>query len=139
VKAFYNKDSDNDIVVLGGDKIIFPSRPRTVLVTGEVNRPGLLTFIEGEDVGDYIDRAGGLTDSASYAILAKPTGESRRVNLGWFSADPVVPEGSSISVLKRPPELVDDRRVDWSATIKDSFAVAASAATIIYLVSQVTK
>jgi protein involved in polysaccharide export with SLBB domain len=124
---------------MGGDKITFPSRPMTVLVTGEVNRPGLLSFIDGDDVGSYVDRAGGLTDSASYAILAKPTGESRRVNFGFFSADPKVPEGSSIIVFRKAPEPVEEKRIDWSTTIKDSFAIVASAATIIYLISQVTK
>jgi protein involved in polysaccharide export with SLBB domain len=138
-KAYIKRDKDNDIVVSGGDSIVFTSRPRTVLVSGEVNRPGLLSFLEGQDVGNYIDRAGGFTDSASYAILVEPTGESRRVNFGWFSADPTVPEGSSITVLRKPPEPPEDKRIDWSTTIKDSFAVVASAATIIYLVSQVAK
>ena len=33
-RAFYEKDPDNDIIVLGGDRIFVPQRPRTVLVTG---------------------------------------------------------------------------------------------------------
>jgi protein involved in polysaccharide export with SLBB domain len=138
-KAYRWHDSDNDVVVMSGDKITFPSSPHTVLVMGEVNKPGLLSFVKGDDVGDYLHRAGGLTDSASYAILVKPTGESRRVNFGVFAADPEVPEGSSITVLRQPPEPPEEKKVDWGATIKDSFALVASAATIIYLISQVTK
>ena len=138
-KAYLKKDKDNDIVVFEGDRIVFPEKPRTVVVVGEVNRPGLLSFLDGDDVGNYIDRAGGLTDSASYAILVEPTGESRRVNFGWFSADPTVPDGSNITVLRKAPEPPEEKKVDWGATIKDSFALAASAATIIYLISQVKK
>jgi len=138
-KAFYGHDRDHDINVLPGDRVAIPPRPRTVLVSGEVNRPGLFSFIDGEDVRDYIDRAGGLTDSASYGILVKPTGESRRVNFGLLSADPRVPEGSSITVLRLAREPAEEKKIDWGATIKDSFAIAASAATIIYLVSQVVK
>ncbi len=80
-------DENHDIILQDGDSIHVPTKPRTVFVTGEVNRPGLLSFIDGDDVGDYIDRAGGRTDSASYAILMKPTGESRRVNFGWFTGE----------------------------------------------------
>ena len=138
-KAYLKKDKDNDIVAFGGDRIVFPSKPRTVFVSGEVNRPGLLSFLEGDDVLNYIDRAGGLTDSASYAILVEPTGESRRVNFGWFSADPTVPDGSSITVVRKSPEPPEEKKIDWSVTIKDSFALVASAATIIYLISQVKK
>ena len=136
-KAYQTKDKDNDVVVIAGDRILVPSKPRTVSVGGEVNKPGLLTFIDGDDVGNYIDRAGGLTDSASYAILVMPNGESRRVNFGFFAADPKVPDGSNINVLKKAIEPLDDRKIDWAATIKDTFAIAASAATIIYLVSQI--
>ena len=138
-KALEKKDDAQDITVLGGDRLIIPSRPWTVLVSGEVNKPGLLSFIEGDDVWNYIDRSGGLTDSAAYAVLVKPTGESRRVNFGLLSADPTVPEGSSITVLKKSPEQPEEKKIDWSVTIKDSFGLVASAATIIYLISQVKK
>jgi len=138
-EAYYQKDPDNDIVVLGGDRIIVPQRPRTVLVTGEVNKPGLYSFIKGAAVSDYLERAGEVTDSADYALLTLPTGETRKVGFGLFSKNPKVLEGSSIYVVKEPSEPPEEKKIDWGATIKDSFAIAASAATIIYLVSQVTK
>lgn len=136
-KAYYNKDQNNDIVVSSGDNIVFDPRPRTVLVGGEVNKPGLFLFIEGDNVSGYIDRAGGRTDSASYALLISPTGETKRVNFGLFSANPKVLDGSAINVLRTPSEPPEEKKVDWSATIKDAFAIIASASTIIYLISQV--
>jgi protein involved in polysaccharide export with SLBB domain len=138
-RAFYEKDPDNDIIVLGGDRIFVPQRPRTVLVTGEVNNPGLYSFIKAGTVSDYLDRAGEVTDSADYALLTLPTGETKKVGLGLFSRNPKVLEGSSIRVLKQPAEPVEEKKIDWGGTIKDVFAITASAATIIYLVSQVKK
>lgn len=139
-EAYRNKDEDHDIMMLAGDRVTIPPRPRTVFVTGEVNNPGLQVFIDGQSVSDYIDRAGGRTDSAQYALLTLPTGETKKVSFGWFSRDPNVLEGSTIVVTKKPAEPPPERKeFDLGGTIKDSFAVVASAATIIYLISQINK
>ncbi len=138
-EAYQKNNVLHDVVMLAGDSIFIPSKPHTVLVTGQVNNPGLLSFIEGDDVTDYIDRAGGLTDSSNYAVLVKPSGESRRVNLGWFSSDPEVPEGSSIEVLKINPQPPENKSVDISGTIKDVLAILTSAGTLAFIVWQVSK
>lgn len=137
--AYYNKGTQNDVVMLEGDRLIIPSHPHTVIVNGEVNNPGMLSFLEENDVSDYLDRAGGLTDSASYAILIKPTGESERVNFGWFRSNPEVPEGSTITVYQIPPPLPEGQGFDVSGTIKDTFAILTSAATVAFIVWQVTQ
>ncbi len=134
----YEGDNENDIVVLSGDSLFVPGKPRTVYISGEVNRPGLFSFIGGDAVSDYIDRAGGTTDSSSYAVLTKPSGESRRVNFGFLRSNPSVPEGSSIYVNKMQPE-PEAKPVDVGGTIKDIFAIAVSAATIVFLVIQTKK
>lgn len=139
VDAYYEKNDVHDVIMAGGDRVFIPSRPYTVLVEGEVNKPGLLSFIDGNSVSDYIDRAGGFTDSVSYAILVKPTGESRRVNFGWFQSDPDVLEGSRISVLKVQRELPEEKGEPLAVTIKDIFAIVSSAATLAFIVFQVTK
>jgi polysaccharide export outer membrane protein len=138
-KAFYDNDKKHDIELFAGDRIVIPSRPHTVFVAGEVNKPGLLSFVEGNSVSDYIDRAGGLTDSASYAVLSQPTGESRRVNFGFLRSDPDVQEGASIEVKKMPAPPPVEKGESVSTTIKDIFAVVTSAATIAFLIWQVTK
>jgi len=57
-----------------------------------------------------------------------------------FHRDPEVLEGSTIVVMKNPAELPKEKKeFDLGATIKDSFAIVASAATIICLVSQLKK
>lgn len=135
-ELYYNKDQEENITLKDGDSIYIPSKPNTVLLTGEVNNPGLYKFIQGRDVGDYIKEAGGLTDSSNYAIYNKSNGESRRVNFGWFSSDPEVFDGSMIFVKKLPPPEPKGEGFDLSGTIKDIFALASSAATIIYILSR---
>lgn len=137
-KAYYERKREHDVIMAEGDRIVVPRKPHTVLVTGEVNKPGLLSFIEGDDVSDYIDRAGEVTDSASYALLTYPTGETKRVNFGLFRADPEVLDGSTIVVLKEPPEPPGEK-VDIGGTIKDVFAILTSGATLAFIVWQTTK
>jgi len=136
--AYYRKNSTHDVLMFGGDRIIVPSRPHTVAVSGEVNKPGLLAFLDGESVGDYIDRAGGLTDSANYAVLTSPTGESRRVNFGFLRGNPGVLEGSSITVTRMQPEK-EEQGESVTNIVKDFFAITMSAATIAFIVYQTTK
>lgn len=138
-EAYEEKNKLHDVIMHGGDSLFIPSTPHTVFVTGEVNNPGLLSFIDGNDVTEYIDRAGGLTDSSNYAVLIKPTGESRRVNFGWFRDDPDVPEGSTIHVIKVPPPVAESQPVDIGATVKDVFAILTSAATLAFIVWQVSQ
>lgn len=138
-RAFTEKDPQHDVVVLDGDRITVHSKPNTVLVSGEVNGPGLLSFIRGRSVSDYIDRAGGRTDSADYAILTYPTGEHRRVNFGFLRSDPEVLDGSSIHVKKVPPPLPEQKGESVATTVKDMFAILSAAATIVFIVYQTTK
>lgn len=138
-KAIEERNRLHDVIMLGEDSVFVPSRPHTVHVKGEVNNPGLLSFIEGDDVMDYIARAGGLTDSSNYAVLQKPSGESRRVDLGWLSGNPVVPEGSVISVLRVPPPPADAPPIDIAGTVKEIFAILTSAATVAFIIWQVSR
>jgi protein involved in polysaccharide export with SLBB domain len=138
-EAFERRNELHDVVMLDGDSIYIPSKPHTVLVTGEVNNPGLLSYIEGEDVGEYIARAGGLTDSASYAVLVQPSGESRRVDFGLFSGDPEVHEGAAIDVKRVPPPAPDGAGADITRTVMDALAILTSAATLAFIVWQVSR
>jgi len=56
--------SGDDIPLEDNDQIIVPKRPSSVNVMGEVYGPGAIRFDSSLTVADYIDRAGGLTQSA---------------------------------------------------------------------------
>jgi protein involved in polysaccharide export with SLBB domain len=128
--------STKDIILRSGDSIDVPKKPNAVKMTGEVNNPGLLGFINGEEVWDYIDRAGGLTDSADFVVLYHPNGNAEKFNTGWFSGSTKVYDGSTINVVKIPPPQINDQRVDIGTLIKDIFAITASALTILVLTRQ---
>jgi len=134
---------NEDIILQPGDRLMIPQRPFTVTVQGEVRNPGIYAYVDGKSRSFYIDRAGGATDSADVALISYPEGYVMQSGLGWFSTNPSIPDGSAITVtrvLAKPPAPpTESKPIDWSATIKDSFAVLASAATLIYLVAQINK
>ena len=134
-KIYYDEDEREDIFLKNGDEIYIPKIPNTVLVTGEVNNPGLYKFLYGEDVKDYIDKAGGTTDSSDYILYQKPTGETNKVGFGLFTSNPEVFDGSIINVIKEIPEPKGEP-FDLGGTLKDIFAIAASAVTIIILATR---
>lgn len=126
----------NDLVLHQGDKIILPKKPNAVRVNGEVINPGIFTFTKGDDIWDYIDRSGGLRDSAEYIILYHPNGYAERFHTGIFGGNTEIFDGSMISVTKLPPPPPDQKPVDLGSLIRDLFAITASALTILVLSKQ---
>jgi polysaccharide export outer membrane protein len=127
---------DDDIVLHNGDKIIVPKKPNAVRMNGQVNNPGLLGFIDGEDMWDYINRAGGLTDSADYIILYHPNGNAEKFSTGCFGGDTEVYDGSTIIATKIPIPPPEREGESVGQIIRDLFAIAASALTILVLAKQ---
>ena len=136
-KLVTDEDQEQDVILKEGDQIFIPREPNTVLVQGEVNNPGLYKYIPGDDVKDYIDKAGGETDSSNYILYQKANGETRKVGFGWFSSNPTAYDGSVITITKVPWEPPKDNTVELSMMIKDMFAIVVSAVTIIVLAQQI--
>lgn len=126
----------NDIILHTGDSLYIPKRPNSVRVSGEVNNPTVFSFIEGDDMWDYIDRSGGLTDSADFIILFQPNGFAEKFRTGIFGGDAEVFDGSTIFVSKIPPPPPSKKDLDLGNLIRDLFAIAASALTILVLARQ---
>jgi protein involved in polysaccharide export with SLBB domain len=136
-ELYMDKNQKHNIYLSNNDDIFIPKKPNTVFVTGEVNHAGLFKFVEGESVKDYIEKAGGRTDSANFAVYLKPNGESQKVNFGWFTSDPEVFDGSIIEVTRIPPEPKSEITFDLGITVRDVFAIVVSAVTIIVLARQI--
>lgn len=130
-----DEDEEENINLLTSDSLFIPKTPNTVLVTGEVNNPGLFKFVDGESVYDYIEKAGGLTNNADYALYSQPNGETIRVDFGLFQGDPGVYDGSIIRVTNLPPPAPTEG-VDVGKLITDLFAIVASVLTIIVLATK---
>lgn len=93
---------DQDMALEPGDSVVIPKRPSTVLVMGEVLRPGALRYARSGSVDDYLELAGGPTQQAdtSRVIVILPDGSVRTDGSSWlsfgFGSD--IPAGSTIFV-----------------------------------------
>lgn len=138
-KAYYQKKEKENIVLQPGDSIYIPGKPNTVTVSGNVNNPGLFSFVDGDRIGAYLNRAGGLADSTNYIILTNPNGGSKRTHTS-FNRTKVL-DGSTIYVSKKP--YVDETGKKQGPTIteviRDTLAIITSAVTVIVLVVQLKK
>lgn len=132
--ALSGKMSKEDVLLQKNDTIFIPHRPNTVYVHGNVNNPGLFSYIEETKVRDYIDRAGGLADSSSYILLKSPGGETKKIRKRGVK-DPVVQDGSEIFITKVPPvdKTAEKKGPTISEVIRDTLAILASAATVLTL------
>lgn len=135
-KVMNSPKTSEDIVLHSGDKIHIPKKPNTVKMTGEIFNPGLLGFIEGNDLWDYIDRAGGLKDSAQYVLLVSPNGNVEKFSTGWFTGNSEVYDGSTVIVTKEPPPPPEKEGESVGQIIRDVFAIAASVLTVLVLAKQ---
>ena len=122
-----------DIVLEGGDRLVYPKRPIHVSVSGEVLNPGAVPFVSNNNVADYIESAGGVTRSAdlSQAFVVLPDGVAKALSLeSWQSGNRVkfLPPGSAI-VVPRDPLPFD--RLTFALDISDILSkLAISAASI---------
>jgi protein involved in polysaccharide export with SLBB domain len=130
------RDPHHNVVLLPGDEIRVPPKPGTVVVRGNVRRPGLVKYVPGQRVGYYINRAGGLDENSQVILVTQADGGTYPVRLGlkgWFQRDPVVDEGAIIEVVRKPEEEKRQVTFDVGKTLTDIASIAASALTIITL------
>lgn len=132
-EALQGKLSKEDVLLQKDDIINIPPRPNTVYVHGNVNNPGLFSYIEDTKVRDYIGRAGGLADSSSYILATSPGGETRKIKKRGI-VNPVVQDGSEIYVTRiAPVNKTEKTGPSVSEIIRDTLAILASAVTVLTL------
>ena len=86
-----------------GDSVFMPKRPFYVAVSGEVLNPTSLQFKPGAHLSDYINEAGGFTQTAEddRVFVVLPNGQAQPVKNSFWNFTPVeVPPGSTIVVPK---------------------------------------
>ena len=142
--AIDDPEGDNDIKLHPGDIISIPSSPFSVIISGEVNNPGIFSFVDGKKLSFYLDESGGKTDSAEFALLTLPTGMVEKVGLHWWSSNPKIPDGSSVFVAKEKPAPIEPpekegQKVTVYDVVKDMTAIMVSTLTVILLINQINK
>jgi len=119
-----------DIYLEDGDVLYVPQRPNSVTVVGEVRTPSTHTFLSGDSSQKYIEKSGGVLDSADPdgLFLLLPNGESREIRGGRFfsksGSNEILP-GSTIVVPRDP------RPFDWLVMTKNITPILAESATVI--------
>ena len=130
------KQSGYDLVLEGGDELDIPPRPGVVSVLGQVYNPTSFVYLEGEDVGRYLQKSGGPVNDAEtsemYIIRADGSVFSRqqssfcirwsedgqRWSFGSFLSSPLE-AGDTLVV----PQKLD--RIPWMREIKDITQILA--------------
>lgn len=133
-KALRHKRGREDVVLCDGDFVIVPRRPQVVDVAGEVLFPSAVPYVEGKGVGYYIDRAGGLKETADERRIRiiLPNGRVEKPRRFWF--DPKILPGSKIFVPRK------ERPVpQWRAALEDALKVVSAAAVAAVVVDRVIK
>jgi polysaccharide export outer membrane protein len=132
VKLIQKRDSTQDVILRDGDLIYVPADNRTVLVIGQVQKPGYIPFVPGMRYKDYVARAGGFSELA----ISGDTKVIKKATLEWLDpSDTAIEPGDQIWV---PKEYIKDTRQTWPL-IRDIIAVVASVATTVLIAIQVTK
>ncbi len=97
-----NKDTENDLILRDGDKIVIPIEPQTVKISGEVLQgSSFARYQKNLPFDSYISAAGGYTPQAKKgkAYVLYPNGSAKRSrNFLLFKSRPAVLPGSEIIV-----------------------------------------
>jgi len=132
-KALKKKSLKDDLILMPGDIIIIPKRPKIVEVSGSVNIPGLIKFVPGKKSMYYISRAGGfhIDGDKGNPRISRADGSvvNSKRRLWW---DPKVNEGDEIIVSLK--EVKDP--FDLSEFLTETSTILASLATIVFVISQ---
>jgi polysaccharide export outer membrane protein len=127
-------DVNNNLPLLGGDRLEIDRDQKTVYVDGAVTKPSLIRYRPGLTLSEYIELAGGPTEKGvpGKATIEYPSGFSARVKkvAYFFHSSPDVTSGSVITVPEKP---VDDNRSSelWSRTLATATALGSLIVAIV--------
>lgn len=125
---------DSKFIVKDGDYIFIPEKLNLVYVFGQVNNPGYVEYVQGKDWNYYIERSGGVGETAKDEIyLIK--GESRSwISLKKDKSQNIEP-GDYIWIPKKIPRTFDY----YMNRIMTISSVVGTIATLILIIIQAGK
>ena len=125
-RLIVDKDTSCDLILQPDDYVYVPANDHSVIVQGQVAKPGHIAFVPGADYRYYIRQAG---DYQEYA----DEGEVRIIKVGttsWFKpADTTIEPGDRIWVPKEP------KKSFWIyfSAVRDVVSVFLAVATLYYI------
>ncbi len=120
-----NENSDDNVILKDGDKIIITEKKKTVYVFGQVQRPGHIAFIDGESFLYYINESGGFTQYARESDIQIIKAKTKQ----WLDPEnTIIEDGDQIWI---PKERIFEEYVETYAPVTSMFA------TIVLLLVQI--
>ncbi|MFQ5580869.1 MAG: SLBB domain-containing protein [Nitrospiria bacterium] len=130
------KGSPSDLILEEGDLITIPEKPQQVQVIGSVYNQTAFIFDREEDVSDYLEKAGGMTERAEeealYVLKVDGSAISNHQGGSWWGGGIMssnLDPGDTIVV----PEKLE--RIAWLREVKDLtqilFQIATAAGVLI--------
>jgi len=123
-RLFVEGDKSQDVVLRYGDLIHIPRKWETVTVSGQVDHPGMIPFVDGMGPDYYIRQAGGYTQRADKGRVQVIRARTQV----WMRKEEIktLEPGDTIFVPEKPEH-------DWWGLFKDVSAVAGQLATFVIL------
>lgn len=124
-RLFKDDDDEQNIYLESGDVVYIPTRRRTISVSGQMQKPGLIDFEPGHDVNFYIEKAGGYSyqaDKDGSRLIRARTGIREELN-----RELIVEAGDEIWVPQK-------ERVDYWDFTQSTMRTIAETLTLVVLV-----
>ncbi|MDY6916094.1 MAG: SLBB domain-containing protein [Candidatus Cloacimonadota bacterium] len=127
-KLWEEQAEDYNILLRNNDYIYLPDKTVTVNVSGQVKKPGLITYIPNKNYKYYIQQAGGFSWNARKSkirIIRANTGE-------WLKPDEetVVEVGDMVFIPEKPD-------VDYWELFKDGMMIISQIATVALVITNI--
>jgi protein involved in polysaccharide export with SLBB domain len=131
-KALKDPSGDYNIVLREGDHIDVPEYNGTVRISGDVQFPNTVTFVEGKNYKWYVDRAGGFSETAKKgkAFIVYPNGMMDKLK----SSTEIEPGSEIVVPSKR--KLRYWKTAEWVGLGASFASLATTAAMIAYLIKR---
>jgi len=123
-------DNKNELLLENGDVLRVPTKDGLVLISGEVLFPNSVAHQPGLGLGDYIQRAGGFTQSADNArvVVARVDGSFEQTDASRLNRSTVVQAGDQVLVLPK----VDNKNRQFALDITQILSQIAITAKVVF-------
>lgn len=126
-----------------GDRFIIPTIESTVRILGEVYNPNVIMFDKQLSMKEYIDMAGGATETAKlrnvFVVYQNGRSAKTRHPLGVFNKQPKVKPGCQIIVPSKSQE--NNKTYPMTATERVTMysVMASTLSSVVFVISQILK
>lgn len=126
-----NEQTSLDSITLEeGDTVSIPTKNNIVIVQGEVALPGAFTYVATQNVDDYINLAGDLSERANRdrILVIRASGKAQKYDKSFFAfGKPDMHEGDAILVLPK----TEGRNLQISSVVSQILYQIAIAAKVV--------